>query len=98
LPLAHAAALPCLVLGYLLAIALLVQGSQTAILLGPSELFSVPGGVALVPLIKDSCGGCHMVQPPQILNEAYLRAKLVMCDSCARILYVDDPTTYAPSL
>jgi len=47
-------------------------------------------GLALVPLIKDSCGGCHMVQPPQVINEAYLKTKLVICDSCSRILYVDD--------
>jgi len=47
-------------------------------------------GIAMVPLIKESCGGCHMVQPPQIVNEAYLKAKLVTCDSCNRILYVDE--------
>ncbi|HAM41707.1 MAG TPA: hypothetical protein DCP69_10320 [Candidatus Omnitrophica bacterium] len=31
-----------------------------------------------------------MVQPPQVINEAYLKAKLVTCDSCNRILYVDE--------
>jgi predicted nucleic acid-binding Zn-ribbon protein len=44
-------------------------------------------GLALVPLIQESCGGCHMVQPPQIVNEVYLDAKLVTCNSCNRILY-----------
>jgi len=47
-------------------------------------------GLAMVPLVNESCGGCHMVQPPQIVNEAYLRAKLVTCDNCNRILYVED--------
>ena len=46
-------------------------------------------GLALVPLINDSCGGCHMVQPPQVFSEASLRARVVTCDSCNRILYVD---------
>ena len=47
-------------------------------------------GLALVPLINESCGGCHMVQPPQVVNEAFLKSKLVTCDSCSRILYVDE--------
>ncbi len=47
-------------------------------------------GLAMVPLMNDSCGGCHMVQPPQVISEAYLKTKLVTCDSCNRILYVDD--------
>jgi predicted nucleic acid-binding Zn-ribbon protein len=46
-------------------------------------------GLALVPLVQESCGGCHMVQPPQIVNEVYLNAKLVTCNSCNRILYVN---------
>ena len=47
-------------------------------------------GLAMVPLVNESCGGCHMVQPPQIVSEAYLKAKLVTCDSCNRILYVNN--------
>ena len=46
-------------------------------------------GLALVPLVDSSCGGCHMVQPPQVVNEVYLKAKLTSCESCSRILYVD---------
>jgi predicted nucleic acid-binding Zn-ribbon protein len=47
-------------------------------------------GVAIVPLIDDSCTGCHMVQPPQVVNEAHLQARLVMCQNCNRILYIDE--------
>ncbi len=47
-------------------------------------------GLALVPLVNDSCGGCHMVQPPQVVNEALIQDKLVMCGSCSRILYADE--------
>ena len=46
-------------------------------------------GLALVPLVKGSCGGCHMVQPPQVVSEVQLNAKLITCDSCNRILYLD---------
>ena len=47
-------------------------------------------GLALVPLVNDSCGGCHMVQRPQAINEVYLKAALVMCESCSRILYLNE--------
>ena len=47
-------------------------------------------GVALVPLMKDTCGGCNRRLPPQVINKVYLKAELVMCESCNRILYFDD--------
>jgi len=47
-------------------------------------------GLAMVPLVQESCGGCHMVQPPQVVSEVHLNAKLVTCESCNRILYLDD--------
>ena len=46
-------------------------------------------GLAMVPLVQESCGGCHMVQPPQVVSEVHLNAKLVTCESCNRILYLD---------
>ncbi len=45
---------------------------------------------ALAPLIKESCGGCYMLQPPQVINEVHLKARLVTCEACNRILYVDE--------
>jgi predicted nucleic acid-binding Zn-ribbon protein len=47
-------------------------------------------GLALVPLLENSCGGCHRRLPPQVINEVYLKAKLVSCESCNRILYFDE--------
>ncbi len=47
-------------------------------------------GVAMAPLIKESCGGCHRRMPPQVLNEVLIKAKLVICENCNRILYADD--------
>ena len=47
-------------------------------------------GVALVPLMDESCGGCHRRLPPQVVNEVFLKARLVTCESCNRILYCDD--------
>ncbi|MBI3321617.1 MAG: hypothetical protein HYZ91_05055, partial [Candidatus Omnitrophica bacterium] len=47
-------------------------------------------GLALVPLLDDSCGGCHRRLPPQVINQVYLKAALVTCESCNRILYFDE--------
>jgi hypothetical protein len=47
-------------------------------------------GLALVPLVSDACGGCHRRLPPQVINQVYLKADLVTCESCNRILYFDE--------
>ena len=44
-------------------------------------------GLALVPVVNGSCGGCHMGLPPQIVNETQQHDKWILCESCARILY-----------
>jgi len=46
-------------------------------------------GLAMAPLVNESCGGCHRRLPPQVVNEVYLKAKLVTCEHCNRILYQD---------
>lgn len=51
---------------------------------------AIGDGLALVSLDKESCGGCHMAQRPQVLNQVYLKAQPVVCESCQRILYVID--------
>jgi len=47
-------------------------------------------GLALVPIVSDSCGGCNMNLPPQVINEARLAKGLTVCGNCARILYAKD--------
>jgi len=54
------------------------------------RVLSLRDGLALVPVITDACGGCHRRLPPQVINEVYLKAKLVMCEHCNRILYFDE--------
>jgi len=45
------------------------------------------GGVAIVPLSDNSCGGCQMGLTPNIVNEIIKAKVMVLCDSCSRILY-----------
>lgn len=44
-------------------------------------------GLALVPVKNNACGGCHLGLPPQVVNEIQIQDKLIVCESCARILY-----------
>ena len=44
-------------------------------------------GLALVPVVNNACGGCHLGLPPQTINEILQHEKLIVCESCARILY-----------
>ncbi|MBI4557117.1 MAG: hypothetical protein HY706_05985 [Candidatus Hydrogenedentes bacterium] len=44
-------------------------------------------GPAVVPLKGDACSGCHMYNPPQIINEVIAGQKLRACLHCGRLLY-----------
>jgi predicted nucleic acid-binding Zn-ribbon protein len=46
-------------------------------------------GLALVPVRGDACGGCHMTLPPQMINEIQMGTRLIGCESCTRILYIE---------
>lgn len=50
-------------------------------------------GLALVPVRNQTCGGCHLVLPPQAVNEVQMYDRLVTCESCTRILYVHPVTS-----
>lgn len=43
-------------------------------------------GLAVVPVERDSCGGCFHAIPPQKQSEIRLRKKVMVCENCGRIL------------
>lgn len=48
-------------------------------------------GGSLVAVIQgQSCGGCHLTLPPQLVNEVRKKEQLHTCNSCGRILYWED--------
>ena len=52
------------------------------------KILSKREGVAIVPTTQDEiCGGCRVRLRPQILNEVRMLEKIVVCESCSRILY-----------
>lgn len=43
-------------------------------------------GRAVVPILRNACGGCFRTQPPQILQEARRRDRMLTCEGCGRLL------------
>ena len=49
-------------------------------------------GLAVVPVSKDSCGGCFNQIPPQIIIELKKNDHIRTCEYCGRILYYEFKT------
>ena len=47
---------------------------------------SYRNGLAVVPVLRDSCGGCFNVIPPQRQSEIRQHKKVLVCEHCGRIL------------
>lgn len=47
-------------------------------------------GLAVVPIERDSCGGCFNAIPPQKQSEVKQRKKIIVCENCGRILVDND--------
>ncbi len=43
-------------------------------------------GLAVVPVLRDSCGGCFNVIPAQRQTEIAQRKKIIVCEHCGRVL------------
>lgn len=47
-------------------------------------------GVALAPVLKNLCGGCRIMLPPQVVVEVVKAVKLQTCEGCLRILHMPE--------
>lgn len=48
-------------------------------------------GLAIVIVKGNSCGGCNMFVPPQVINLIKMYEHIITCEMCNRILYIDEP-------
>lgn len=55
-----------------------------------------PGSAALAPVLKNICGGCRIMLPPQVIVEVVKASTLMTCESCHRILFMPE-TAPAPA-
>lgn len=51
---------------------------------------SLNNGLAVVPVWKEVCEGCHMKIPAQLYNEVQKLIELYTCPNCSRIIYWHD--------
>lgn len=47
---------------------------------------SYHNGLAVVPVLRESCGGCFNVIPPQRQSEIKQHKKIIVCEHCGRVL------------
>lgn len=47
-------------------------------------------GLAVVPIVRDACGGCFNAIPPQRQSEIRQRKKIIVCENCGRIMVDED--------
>ena len=47
-------------------------------------------GLAIVLAKNNSCQGCNMFVPPQVINLIKMYGTFITCETCNRILYIDD--------
>jgi hypothetical protein len=52
------------------------------------RILSSRGGLAIVTVLDNSCGGCHMLVPPQVINLIKMYEHIVTCEVCNRIFYI----------
>jgi len=50
-------------------------------------------GLAIVSVKDNSCGGCNMFVPPQVINLIRMYERIITCEVCNRILYVENGAT-----
>jgi len=54
---------------------------------------SYRNGLAVVPVLRDACGGCFNSIPPQRQSEIRQHKKIIVCENCGRILVDEDLNT-----
>ncbi|MDD3345473.1 MAG: C4-type zinc ribbon domain-containing protein [Candidatus Omnitrophica bacterium] len=67
-----------------------VQGVDAKILSEYERILSSRDGLAIVGVINNSCGGCHMSLPPQVINSIKMYEHIVTCEVCNRIFYIPE--------
>ena len=71
----------------------LVQGVDGEILSLYERILLKKDGIALVPALNGACGGCSMQLRPQLVDQLHMKDRIVVCENCARILFIETPVT-----
>ncbi len=50
-------------------------------------------GLAVVTIVRGTCGGCYNAVPPQIQIEIAQKKEIIACENCGRVIVADDIAT-----
>ncbi len=67
----------------------LVSALPNAIALQYSQIANHKQGIVLAPVQAGVCGACKLSLRAQVINEVQIGQKVVTCDNCSRILYIE---------
>ncbi len=67
----------------------IVPGIEPAILKQYDRILSSREGLAIVLVKNNSCQGCNMSTPPQVINLIKMYETIITCEVCNRILYIE---------
>jgi len=65
----------------------IAKGIDNDVLARYERLRKGKGGLAIVAVENNACGGCNLSLPPQLVNELKRNDQFLTCENCGRILY-----------
>jgi len=68
----------------------ILPGIEPKILGQYDRILASRDGLAICGVKKNSCLGCNMFVPPQVINLIKMYERIVTCEICNRILYIPD--------
>lgn len=68
----------------------IIPGLDKKILSQYERILNNRDGLALVTVKNNSCQGCNMFVPPQVINLIKMYERIITCEVCNRILYIQE--------
>jgi uncharacterized protein len=68
----------------------IIPGIDPKMLVEYERILHSRAGLAIAKVKDNSCGGCHMLVPPQVINLIKMYERIITCEVCNRILYIQE--------
>jgi len=68
----------------------IIPGIDSKIISQYERILASRNGLAITTAKNNSCQGCNMYVPPQAINLIKMYEKIITCEMCNRILYIED--------
>ena len=68
----------------------ITPGIDTKILSEYERILGSRDGLAIVVVKDNSCQGCNMFVPPQVINLIKMYERIITCEVCNRMLYIEE--------